>query len=193
MSAVEPSDVAWRAAALHRDRRPAAVEVRRAGLDGERLDLPDASYDAALSTFTMCTIPDLDAALAEVRRVLRPGGRLHFAEHGLAPEPGVARWQHRLEPVQRRLFAGCHLTRPIDERIERAGFAIGELERFYAPGPKPFGALYLGLGRRRAEAPLGRASARVSRGTPRTWLPVPSAAIQTPAAPSTAPPRVSAK
>ncbi len=142
VSAVEPSDVAWRAALPRLG--ASTVDVRREGLDGERLDLPDASYDAALSTFTMCTIPDLDAALAELRRVLRPGGRLHFAEHGLAPSAGVARWQHRIEPFQRRVFAGCHLTRPIAERVERAGFTIGDLERFYAPGPKPFSHLYLG-------------------------------------------------
>ncbi len=142
VSAVEPSDVAWHAA---RPRLAAStVDVRREGLDGERLDLPDTSYDAALSTFTMCTIPDLGAALAELRRVLRPGGRFHFVEHGLSPEAGVARWQQRLEPVQRRLFAGCHLTRPIAEQVEEAGFTIGDVERFYAPAPKPFAYLYLG-------------------------------------------------
>ena len=95
--------MAWRKAAPRIEAAP--VDVRRAGLDGQRLDLPDDSCDSALTTFTMCTIPDLDAALHEIRRVLRPGGRLHFAEHGLSPDPGVARWQHRLQPLQGALFA----------------------------------------------------------------------------------------
>jgi ubiquinone/menaquinone biosynthesis C-methylase UbiE len=142
VSAVEPSDVAWRTAAARID--AAAVDVRRAGLDGQRLDLPDGSCDSALTTFTMCTIPDLDAALLEIRRVLGPGGRLHFAEHGLSPDPGVARWQHRLQPLQGVLFAGCQLGRPIADRVVAAGFEIGDLENFYAPGPRPFGYLYLG-------------------------------------------------
>ncbi|WP_246456244.1 class I SAM-dependent methyltransferase [Nocardioides mesophilus] len=92
--AVEPSDVAWRKALPRID--AARVDVRRSGLDGQRLDLPDDSADCALSTFTLCTIPDLPAALAELRRVLRPGGTLHFLEHGLAPtagwRPGSAAW-----------------------------------------------------------------------------------------------------
>lgn len=142
VTAVEPSDVAWAKALPRVD--AGRVDVRREGLDGQRLDLPDASYTSALTTFTMCTIPDLDRALAEIRRVLRPGGRLHFVEHGLSPEPGVARWQHRLQPVQGALCGGCHLDRPIATYIERAGFTIGDLETFYAPGPRPLGYLYLG-------------------------------------------------
>jgi SAM-dependent methyltransferase len=142
VTAVEPSDVAWRKARARID--AGGVDVRREGLDGQRLALPDASQDSALSTFTMCTIPDLDTALAEIRRVLRPGGRLHFAEHGLSPEAGVAAWQHRLRPLQLRLGGGCHLDRPIADLVERAGFRIGHLETFYAARPKPFGYLYLG-------------------------------------------------
>ncbi len=111
VSAVEPSDVGWRLAA---ERVGAtSVPIRRSGLDGASLPFPDDTFDAAVSTWTMCTIPDLAAALAELRRVLRPGGTLHFVEHGLAPDEGVRRWQHRLEPVQKRVFGGCHLTRPV--------------------------------------------------------------------------------
>ncbi len=142
VTAVEPSDVAWRKARARID--AGGVDVRREGLDGQRLALPDASQDSALSTFTMCTIPDLDTALAEIRRVLRPGGRLHFAEHGLSPDAGVAAWQHRLQPLQVRLAGGCHLDRPIAELVERAGFRIGDLETFYAARPKPLGYVYLG-------------------------------------------------
>lgn len=142
--AVEPSDVGLR---LARDRIAASpIEVQRTGLDGQALPLDDASVDNALSTWTLCTIPDAVAALAEVRRVLRPGGRLHFAEHGLAPDARVVRWQHRLEPVQRRVAGGCHLTRPITRLLVDAGFTVDRLDNSYEKGtPKPFGYLYEGV------------------------------------------------
>lgn len=144
--AVEPSDVGWR---LARSRlAEAAVPVQRAGLDGQALPLADHSVDAALSTFTLCTIPDVGAALAEVRRVLRPGGALHFLEHGRAPDVGVRRWQERLEPVQRRLAGGCHLGRPIDRLLRDAGFRLERLQQGYLPGePRPFAHLYEGVAR----------------------------------------------
>ena len=111
VTAIEPSDLAWKLAA---DRLAATtIPIARSGLDGEKLPLPDDSCDTALSTWTLCTIPDVTAALDEVRRVLKPGGTFHFVEHGLAPDDKVQRWQHRLEPIQKRLFGGCHLTRPI--------------------------------------------------------------------------------
>ena len=86
-----------------------SVPVEHVGLDGQQIPLDDASCDAALCTFTLCTVPDPEQALAEIRRVLRPGGTVHFLEHGLSPDPGVATWQHRFEPLQRRLADGCHL------------------------------------------------------------------------------------
>ena len=140
--AVEPSDVAWRLSEARRLASPATVV--RAGLDGQRLDLPDASVDAALSTFTLCTVPDLSATLSEVCRVLRPGGRLHFLEHGRAPEPSVQAWQRRLNPVQSRLAGGCHLDRPIDAMIAAAGMEVTELLTEYGEGPRPFSFGYLG-------------------------------------------------
>jgi ubiquinone/menaquinone biosynthesis C-methylase UbiE len=144
--AVEPSDVAWRIAQPRV--RAGSAEVRRAGLDGQRLDLPDARFDAALSSFTMCTIPDLDAALAELFRVLRPGGRLHFVEHGRSPDPRVARWQDRLQPLNGRLAGGCHIDRPVAEHLEGSDLEVERLETFYEKGPKPFGYCFLGTARK---------------------------------------------
>ncbi|UGS38034.1 class I SAM-dependent methyltransferase [Capillimicrobium parvum] len=142
--AVEPADVAWR---LARKRVSAtSIPVHREGLDGQALPFPDDRFDAALSTWTMCTIPDIDAALRELRRVLKPGGTLHFVEHGLAPDERVRRWQHRFDPLQQRLFGGCHLTRPTADLLRGAGFVITELDAFYEKGaPKMLAAQTLGV------------------------------------------------
>jgi SAM-dependent methyltransferase len=143
VDAVEPADLGWKLAGKRLD--ASRVPVERSGLDGQSLPFADDSHDAALSTWTMCTIPDVAGALREVRRVLRPGGTLHFVEHGLAPDEGVRRWQHRLEPIQKRAFGGCHLTRPIAKLLTDAGFTITELDVFYEEGtPKFLGANSLG-------------------------------------------------
>ena len=143
LAAVEPSDVGWKLAA--RRLTATAVPVQRSGLDGQSLPYADDSYDAALSTWTLCTIPDVVAALAEVRRVLKPGGTLHFLEHGLAPDEQVRRWQRRLDPLQQRIAGGCHFTRRITDLLTAAGFTIEELDVFYEEGgPKFAGADSLG-------------------------------------------------
>jgi ubiquinone/menaquinone biosynthesis C-methylase UbiE len=141
--AVEPSSVARRIAA---DRIAAtAVPVEFVGLDGQHLSLPDHSLDAAVTTFTLCTIPDVHAALSELARVLRPGGRLHFLEHGLSPDPKVATWQHRLTPLQRRVVAGCHFDRPITELVTAAGFELIRTTNYYLSRPKTASYLYEGV------------------------------------------------
>lgn len=144
VAAVEPADTGWKLA--QKRVGASAVPVERVGLDGQSLPLLDDSCDTALSTFTLCTIPDVAAALAEVRRVLKPGGTLHFLEHGLAPDEKVRRTQHRLEPIQKRIAGGCHLTREIDDLLRDAGFEVTELDEFYEDGsPRFLGADYLGV------------------------------------------------
>lgn len=140
--AVEPAATARRLARRRVD--ASAVHVEHAGLDGQHLSLDDASCDAALCTFTLCTVPYPEQALAEVRRVLRAGGTVHFLEHGLSPDPGVAKWQRRLEPFQRRLADGCHLTRDATTLVQDAGFVMRRNEQRYARGPKPWSWMTVG-------------------------------------------------
>jgi ubiquinone/menaquinone biosynthesis C-methylase UbiE len=143
VAAVEPAGVGWKIA--QQRVASSSVPIERSGLDGQSLPFADATFDSALSTFTICTIPDSLAALYEVRRVLKPGGALHFCEHGLAPDESVRRWQHRLEPTQKVLFGGCHLTRDVVDLARQAGFTIGDVDVFYEKGsPKAFVALSLG-------------------------------------------------
>lgn len=146
VDAVEPSELGWSRSAGRRT--ASSVPVTRIGLDGQRLTASDASYDAVLSTFTLCTIPDAVRAVAEVRRVLRPGGVLCFLEHGLAPEARIAAWQRRLDPVQGAVFGGCQLSRDTPSVVRDAGLEIAELDQHYLEGPamtRPW--TYVSLGR----------------------------------------------
>lgn len=146
--AVEPAELARRLAAPRIAAAPFPVE--HVGLDGQRLELDDASCDAAVCTFTLCTVPDPAAALAELRRVVRPGGTIHLLEHGLADDTGVRTWQHRLDPIQRRIADGCHLTRRPVELVEAAGFRFRWHESRYARGPKPWSWFTAGVADRPA-------------------------------------------
>jgi SAM-dependent methyltransferase len=121
-----------RAAAEAAPRDP-RLQVRVEDGCAEALPFADGSFDCIVCTFTLCSVQSPARALSEARRVLRPGGRLLFCEHGLAPDAGVARWQRRIEPVWKRIAGGCHLTRPVTAAIERAGFAIVQRECMYVP------------------------------------------------------------
>lgn len=125
--------------------------VERTRLDAERLPFPDARFDCVVSTWTLCSIPDATAALHELRRVLKPGGRYLFLEHGRSDDPRVARWQDRFNPIQRRLGAGCNINRPIDTLIRDAGFEIAHLERYAREGePRIMAEMYRGTAAPRA-------------------------------------------
>lgn len=121
------------------------VDVEFVGLDGEHLPLEDRSVDAALCTFTLCTVPHAEVALRELHRVLKPGGQFHFLEHGLHPDAGVARWQHRLEGLQRAVAGGCQLTREIDALVRANGFELAPIEHPPLKGPKTHSYLYRGV------------------------------------------------
>jgi SAM-dependent methyltransferase len=134
--AVEPARIAPTLAAKRLASSPLAVEF--VGLDGQSIPLEDQSCDGALSTFTLCTIPDPLVALREVRRVLKPGGSLHVLEHGLAPDERTRRWQHRLNGFERFACGGCELVRDIPALLEEAGFAIDSMEQRFVKGPRPW-------------------------------------------------------
>lgn len=147
--AVEPSDVGW--SLSRRRRESSAAPILRSGLDGEHLAEDDGSFDGALATFTLCSIPDVEQALRELHRVLRPGGAFHYLEHGLAPGQRVATWQARLDPLERRVAGGCHLTRDVPTLLREAGFRVLDQEARYLGGPaftRPWTYYFLGRAER---------------------------------------------
>lgn len=121
-----------------------SIPVETVALELEQIAAEDASFDTAVTTFTLCTIPDAVAALREVRRVLKPGGELLFCEHGLSPDASVHAWQQRLQPIWKPLAGGCHLDRDIPTIIADGGFRIVEMEKRYLKGPKPMTYVYRG-------------------------------------------------
>lgn len=134
--AVEPALTARKIAVPRIAASP--IPIQYAGLHGETIALEDNSCDGALCTFTLCTIPGVEQALSELRRVLKPGGRFHFLEHGLAPDAKTQAWQRRLDPLEVRLADGCHLTRDPVELVKAAGFELEFVHSEYTKGPKPW-------------------------------------------------------
>ncbi|MFO1013927.1 MAG: class I SAM-dependent methyltransferase [Caulobacteraceae bacterium] len=118
--------------------RPEGLKVNLREGRAEALPFEDASFDCIVCTFTLCSVQDGAKAFAEARRVLKPGGRFLYCEHGLAPDADVAKWQRRIEPVWRPLLGGCHLTRPISAAIAAAGFRLGAVNSMYLPGTPRF-------------------------------------------------------
>lgn len=141
--AVDPAAVGRKLA----EKRAAAsaVPIEYIGLDAQALPAGDASADHVLSTWTLCTIPDPMAALAEIIRVLRPGGAFHFVEHGRSPDAKVARRQDRLTPLQRRVAGGCHLNRPVGELVTASGLEVTRLETYYMKGPRAMQYTFEGI------------------------------------------------
>jgi SAM-dependent methyltransferase len=136
LTAIDPSRASAR---LARSRIAAApFPVEYAALTGERLGAPDESFDAVVSTYTLCTIADPVAALEQVRRVLKPHGSFHFLEHGLADDPGVQRWQARLNGLSKLVLGGCNLNRDIERLVRQAGFTFDRIDKYYVEGDPRF-------------------------------------------------------
>jgi ubiquinone/menaquinone biosynthesis C-methylase UbiE len=134
--ALEPSLGMRKKAAKALSASPLDIEV--IDRPGEDIPLDDNSIDTIILTYTACTIPDIEAAMAQMRRVLKPSGQLLFSEHGRAPDASIAKWQDRIEPVWKRLAGGCHLTREPDQILKRAGFEIESINQEYLPKSPKF-------------------------------------------------------
>lgn len=128
---LEPSQGMRRRAAPRLAKAP--FEIKWLSLPGEEIPLEDDSADTVLLTYTLCTIPDFAAALAQMRRVLKPGGRLLFSEHGAAPDRGVRKWQDRINPIWKRIGGGCNINRDVPAALEAAGFKLQQLDTMYLP------------------------------------------------------------
>jgi ubiquinone/menaquinone biosynthesis C-methylase UbiE len=134
-------------AMAQRNARDAGRNVELMCESAERLPFADRTFDSVVMTWTLCSIPDAQRALSEMRRVMKRGGELLFIEHGFSPEAGVAAWQRRLTPLWKRFAGGCHLDRRIDALIRAAGFELVSLQNFYLKGPRPFTYMYEGSAR----------------------------------------------
>lgn len=139
---LEPSDEIRRMAERKAANSPFPVQF--IGLPGDQIPLDDASVDTIVTTYTLCTIPDAVAALRDMRRVLKPSGRLLFSEHGRAPDAAVVKWQERLTPIWKRIGGGCHLARDIPDLLRQGGFTPDRMHANYIPGPRPMSFNYWG-------------------------------------------------
>ncbi|HLF55682.1 MAG TPA: methyltransferase domain-containing protein [Thermoanaerobaculia bacterium] len=140
--ALDPAEEMWALAREKANRAAFPVEFLKAS--AEEVPLPDHTVDTVVVTYTLCTVPDAQRALAQIARVLRPNGRLLFCEHGLAPDEGTRKWQRRMNPLWKRLGGGCHLDRDIPALLSGGGFRELELATMYLPGWKPASYNYWG-------------------------------------------------
>ena len=146
-SGIDPHEKLLAGARAEAQKKGWTVDLRQ-GV-GEAIPFPDGSFDTVVCTYTLCSVQDQGQVLSEMRRILRPGGRLLFLEHGRAPDAKVARWQDRIEPVWKPLAGGCHLTRPIGSALRGAGFAVEPIGQAYLPkAPKVMGWMEWGSARK---------------------------------------------
>ncbi len=139
---VDPDKNIWKRSA---DRRAACpIDIERIGLSGEEIPLDSKTADTVVCTYTLCTIPDPVKALREMRRILKPGGKILFSEHGMAPDAKVAKWQCRIDPIWKKIAGGCHTGRDIPELFRQAGLTFKQLDEMYIPGPRPLSYNYWG-------------------------------------------------
>lgn len=146
-SGIDPHEMLLDGARAQASRKGWQVDLRQ-GV-GEAIPFNDGSFDTVVCTYTLCSVDDPGQVLSELRRILKPGGKLLFLEHGKAPDPGVARWQQRIEPMWKPLAGGCHLTRPIGSALRGAGFSVEPLGQAYLPKtPRVMGWMEWGVARR---------------------------------------------
>ncbi len=139
---VDPNEYIWKRSAKRRAASP--IDIVRIGLSGEDIPLGNSSVDTVVCTYTLCSIPDPVKALLEMRRILKPGGKVLFSEHGMAPDVDVAKWQSRVDPIWKKIAGGCHTGRDILELFRQADLKIDALNEKYIPGPKVFSYNYWG-------------------------------------------------
>ncbi len=140
---VDPDDAIWKRSATRRD--ACQIEVERIGLSGEDIPLPKNLADTVVVTYALCTIPDPVKALREMSRILKPGGRILFSEHGRAPDTDIVKWQSRIDPIWSKIAGGCHSGRDIPDLFKQADLTFESLEHMYIPGPKVLGYNYWGV------------------------------------------------
>lgn len=139
---VDPDDHIWKRSQARREACP--IEVERMGLSGEDIPMDNHSVDSVVVTYSLCTIPDPVKALLEMKRIVKPGGLIHFSEHGQAPDEGVQKWQARIDPFWKKVAGGCHSGRNIPEYFRQADLTIADLDAMYIPGPKALSYNYWG-------------------------------------------------
>ena len=140
---VDPDEHIWKRSEKRRKLCP--IEIERIGLSGEDIPLGKNSADSVVITYSLCTIPDPVKALHEMKRILKPGGKIFFSEHGKAPDENVHRWQNRIDPVWKKLAGGCHSGRNIPDLFRQAGLSFEDLQEMYIPGPKVLSYNYWGV------------------------------------------------